>query len=319
MAEPSDRRFLVGYALSPKKQQSFIRPSLVRTARDRGVDLVPIDPWRPLAEQGPFDCVIHKLYSKDWRFQLADFAAKNPGVPIVDQPLADIERLRNRITMLQFVSGLNVPHGTETFGVPKQMLVNSWRSVCSSMRTYLEFPVIAKPLFSDASPKSHRMTLLFNRRAPMLGVQPPMVVQEFINHRGVLFKVYVAGNYVQCVRRKSLPDVPPRRHHPVESLSFSRQCNTPLYEHLEGAELPPQSFLEKIARGLRQATGLRLFNFDMIRDADARDHYFIIDINYFPGYSKMPGYEEFVTNFLWDMVHEKGESDAGSSSFSATD
>ncbi|KAG6528112.1 hypothetical protein ZIOFF_010261 [Zingiber officinale] len=104
LAEPSDRRFMVGYALLPKKQRSLIRPSLVSTTRDCGVYLVPVN----------------QLYDGECKAQLADFAAKNPGVPIIDHPLA-IERLHNhdRIAMLHQVSELNVPHGTETFGGPK--------------------------------------------------------------------------------------------------------------------------------------------------------------------------------------------------------
>ncbi|XP_042456964.1 inositol-tetrakisphosphate 1-kinase 5-like [Zingiber officinale] len=126
-AEPSDRRFMVGYALLPKKQRSLIRPSLMSPARDRGVYLVPVDPWRPLAEQGHFNCVIHKLYAGEWMARLADFAAKSPGVPIVDHPLA-IERLHNhdRIAMLHQVSKLNAPHGTETFGIPNQALLHDF-------------------------------------------------------------------------------------------------------------------------------------------------------------------------------------------------
>ncbi|CAL9047003.1 unnamed protein product, partial [Musa banksii] len=85
MAE-NPRRFTVGYALAPKKQKSFIQPSLVDLSRKRGVDLVPIDTTRPLAEQGPFDCVLHKLHGEDWKAQLDGFATKNPGVPIVDPP-----------------------------------------------------------------------------------------------------------------------------------------------------------------------------------------------------------------------------------------
>ncbi|KAG6524285.1 hypothetical protein ZIOFF_014191 [Zingiber officinale] len=66
-AEPSDPRFVLGYALLPKKQRSLILPSLVGPARDCGVYLVLVDPWRPLAEQGHFDCVIHKLYGGEWK------------------------------------------------------------------------------------------------------------------------------------------------------------------------------------------------------------------------------------------------------------
>ena len=37
------------------------------------------------------------------------------------------------------------------------------------------------------------------------------MLQEFVNHGGVLFKVYVIGGHATCVRRRSLPDVPAER------------------------------------------------------------------------------------------------------------
>ena len=72
-AEPSSGdtpRYAIGYALAPKKQQSFIQPSLVARAAAHGMDLVPVDAARPLAKQGPFHLLINKLYGDGWRAQL---------------------------------------------------------------------------------------------------------------------------------------------------------------------------------------------------------------------------------------------------------
>jgi inositol-1,3,4-trisphosphate 5/6-kinase/inositol-tetrakisphosphate 1-kinase len=43
----------------------------------------------------------------------------------------------------------------------------------------------------------------------------------------------------------------------------------------------------------------------MIRDVRAGDRYLVIDINYFPGYAKMPGYETVLTDFFWEMVSKE--------------
>ncbi|KAM1713086.1 hypothetical protein EV1_023577 [Malus domestica] len=74
----AERRFSVGYALAPKKQRSFIQESLINLAKSRGIDLVRIVTDRSLADQGPFDCVLHKLCGDDWKRQLAKFRVKNP-------------------------------------------------------------------------------------------------------------------------------------------------------------------------------------------------------------------------------------------------
>ncbi|XP_077234301.1 inositol 1,3,4-trisphosphate 5/6-kinase family protein [Tasmannia lanceolata] len=309
----SVRRFEIGYALAPKKQESFIQQSLVDLAKERGINLIRIDSDRTLLDQGPFDCIIHKLYGDEWKTQLQEYAEKNPNVCIIDSPDA-IERLHNRISMLQVVSELKVPQQDETFGIPKQIVIyNSVSLSDSDVTSGLKFPVISKPLVADGSVKSHKMSLVFNREG-LLKLKPPMVLQEFVNHGGVIFKVYVVGDYVKCVKRKSLPDVTDETLDSSEgSMSFSQvsnmttqdRSNDNYYEtmHLEDTEMPPLSFITEIARGLRQAMRLHLFNFDVIRDEKIGNHYLIIDINYFPGYAKMPSYETVLTDFFWDIVH----------------
>ena len=66
----SSQRHRIGYALSPKKVQCFIQNSLINQAKQRGIDLIKIGPTKPLTQQGPFDCIIHKLYSSNWNNQL---------------------------------------------------------------------------------------------------------------------------------------------------------------------------------------------------------------------------------------------------------
>ncbi|KAL0392165.1 UNVERIFIED_CONTAM: Inositol-tetrakisphosphate 1-kinase [Sesamum radiatum] len=51
--------------------------------------------------------------------------------------------------------------------------------------------------------------------------------------------------------------------------------------------------------------GLRLFNLDIIREHGTQDHYYVIDINYFPGYGKLPEYEHIFTDFLLSLAQSK--------------
>ena len=60
---------VVGYALRPKRVQSFISPDLISYASSNGVKFLQIDPKRSLTEQGPFDLLLHKL---DVRVHLSD-------------------------------------------------------------------------------------------------------------------------------------------------------------------------------------------------------------------------------------------------------
>ena len=175
----AEKRFgVIGYALAPKKQNSFIRDSLVSLAKSRGIELVRVDSDKPLADQGPFDCVLHKLYGDDWKRQLQEFHTLYPNAVILDAPEA-IERLHNRISMLQVVSELRIEDRPETCGIPKQIVIYDKATLLDPQAwESLKFPVIAKPLVADGSAKSHKMALVFTRDA-LNKLKPPIVLQEF--------------------------------------------------------------------------------------------------------------------------------------------
>ncbi|KAI8557544.1 hypothetical protein RHMOL_Rhmol04G0018800 [Rhododendron molle] len=68
----------------------------------------------------------------------------------------------------------------------------------------LELNLETTTTVADGSVKSHKMSLVFHREG-LSKLKPPIVLQEFVNHGGVIFKVYVVGDYVKCVKRDSLP------------------------------------------------------------------------------------------------------------------
>nr|AHJ25994.1 inositol-1,4,3-tris phosphate 5/6 kinase [Glycine max] len=292
-----------------------------RDRRDRRIardELVRVDSDKPLADQGPFDCVLHKLYGDDWKRQLQEFHTLYPNAVILDAPEA-IERLHNRISMLQVVSELRIEDRPETFGIPKQIVIYDKATLLDPQAwESLKFPVIAKPPVADGSAKSHKMALVFTRDA-LNKLKPPIVLQELVNHGGVIFKVYVVGEHVRCVKRKSLPDVSDEEKAlggvSEDLMSFSQVSNLATVNDCDGyyrlmhldddTEMPPDAFVVDIAGGLRRALKLNLFNFDVIRDARYGNRYLIIDINYFPGYAKMPGYEAVLTQFFCEVMLKK--------------
>ncbi|KMT16680.1 hypothetical protein BVRB_3g049650 [Beta vulgaris subsp. vulgaris] len=320
MAEKREKklRISVGYALLPNKVESFIRSSLFTYAKDHGIDLILVDRHQSLLEQGPFDCLVHKFYDDEWNQQLHEFNSAHPHVPIIDSPAA-IRRLHNRVSMLEAVKKLTLSKSSDTagiagsaptVGIPKQILLTA---ECREERSGLKYPMIAKPMIANGTIKSHQMSLVLNSNGlEKVKHQAPVVLQEFVNHGGVLFKVYVAGNHVKCVHRKSLPDLHVTDH-PIfkleeDVLPFSQISNLPSIfdeEQEEQITMPPLDFIQNLAAAIRKATELNLFNFDLIRDtsdSDIGNKYLIIDINYLPGYAKLPGFEAMFTDFFWDVV-----------------
>ncbi|KAI4316064.1 hypothetical protein L6164_024081 [Bauhinia variegata] len=288
------RVVVVGYALTSKKIKSFMQPKLEGLARNKGILFVAIDQTRPLSDQGPFDIVLHKLSGKEWRQILEDYRLSHPEVTVLDPPDA-IQHLRNRQHMLQAVADMNFSDSYGAVDVPRQLVIKRDASSIPELvtRAGLTLPLVAKPLVADGSAKSHELSLAYEQYS-LQKLEPPLVLQEFVNHGGVLFKVYIVGDAIKVVRRFSLPDV-----HKWELSNDAGIYNFPRVSCAAAsaddadldptiAELPPRPLLERLARELRRRLGLCLFNLDIIREYGTRDHFYVIDINYFPGYGKMP-------------------------------
>ncbi|GJN23470.1 hypothetical protein PR202_gb11120 [Eleusine coracana subsp. coracana] len=303
---------VVGYALTSKKAKSFLQPKLRGLARKKGIQFVSIDHKRPLSDQGPFDIVLHKLTGKGWQQLLEEYRETHPEVTVLDPPGA-IAHLLDRQSMLQEVSDLDLSDCYGKVGVPKQLFVNTDPSSIPAAvtRAGLSLPLVAKPLVA----KSHELSLAYDPTS-LTKLEPPLVLQEFVNHgtftdpRGVMFKVYIVGDTIRVVRRFSLPNVDEGDvsnnagvfRFPRVSCAAASADDADLDPHV--AELPPRPLLEMLARELRRRLGLRLFNIDMIREHGTRDRFYVIDMNYFPGYGKMPGYEHVFTDFLLSLAEK---------------
>ncbi|CAO2817734.1 unnamed protein product [Amaranthus hypochondriacus] len=308
---PEPSKLVVGYALTSKKTKSFLQPKLEFIARRKGITFVAIDIDKPLSEQGPFDIVLHKLIGKDWQQVLEDYRQTHPEVTVLDPPAA-IQHLRNRQSMLQVVADLNLSDTYGNVDVPQQLVIKKDSSSIplKVSKASLNLPLVVKPLIADGSAKSHELSLAYDQYS-LQKLEPPLVLQEFVNHGGVLFKVFILGEAIKVVRRFSLPNVTKRQlsrtsgvhRFPRVSCAVASADDADLDPNV--AELPPRPLLEKLAKELRHRLGLQLFNLDIIREYGTRDNFYVIDINYFPGYGKMPEYEHIFTDFLLSLVQSK--------------
>ncbi|GJR52676.1 inositol-tetrakisphosphate 1-kinase 3-like protein isoform X6 [Tanacetum coccineum] len=232
---------------------------------------------------------------------------------------SDIARIDNRVSFLSqsqcgFILESSSLHHllaswfNGTVGVPRQLVIEKDPlSISDAVRKAgLSLPLVAKPLVA----KSHELSLAYDEYS-LQKLEPPLVLQEFVNHGGVLFKVYIVGDAIKVLRRFSLPDVSKRElsrcagvfRFPRVSSAAQSADDADLDPCI--AELPPRALLERLARELRRRLGLHLFNLDMIREHGTRDRFYVIDINYFPGYGKMPEYEHIFTDFLLNLAKSK--------------
>lgn len=97
-------------------------------------------------------------------------------------------------------------------------------------------------------------------------------------------------------------------------------------------QMPPGWMTDGLAAVLRKRLGMQLFNFDLICPdgncsgpgpvpcgAEQESRYYIIDINYFPGVDKIPGFEQIFVDFLAAACAAKrnGATGAGGDSLPA--
>ncbi|KAK4794054.1 hypothetical protein SAY86_012048 [Trapa natans] len=114
--------------------------------------------------------------------------ARNPGALILDSPDA-IDRLHDRISILQVVSELKINSRKELFGFPNQIVIYDKEIFFDEQAwTRLKFSVIAKALVADGSAKSHKILLTFNHEG-LKKLKPPIVLQEFVDHSGRTFEM----------------------------------------------------------------------------------------------------------------------------------
>ncbi|KAJ8452887.1 hypothetical protein Cgig2_014650 [Carnegiea gigantea] len=198
-----------------------------------------------------------QLMGNEWSRLLEDYRLKHPDVTVLDPPYA-IKCVHNRQSMLEDVAALNLANCHGRVCVPTQLVVKNDASSISSevAKAGLKLPLVAKPLFVDGSAKSHQLFLAYDK-VSLSKLEPPLVLQEFVNHGGVMFKVYVVGDAIKVVRRFSLPDVCKRE--------LSKHAGVFQFPRVSGAaasadeadldpgvaELPPRPLLERLVGELR--------------------------------------------------------------------
>ncbi|EFJ42259.1 hypothetical protein VOLCADRAFT_97715 [Volvox carteri f. nagariensis] len=222
----------IGCALLPKKVSRYLTKSMQRIASSRGVELVLLDHTKPLVDQGEYDAIVHKLRpNKDWERNLHEYITARPGVKVIDS-LAGIRIVHNRATMLlplrEHPDGITLQkpysrNGRGGYNIariqsPTQVEITEGMSLAEAQTRLrlagLTPPLLVKPLWTDGREGSHGLAVLHDMAAMgkvlqggvSSSLKPPLVVQQFVDHGGVLFKVYVLGVRTVVCLRPSLGD-----------------------------------------------------------------------------------------------------------------
>lgn len=140
-----------------------------------------------------------------------------------------------------------------------------------------------------------------------------ILAQEFVaDHGGVLFKLYVVGENVSVQPRMSvdITQMSPTLggYYYFDSQRMCRENALHLeFDASSGiskatcAIMPGQKLVQYIAKNLCSELGLNLIGIDLIFNVQT-SKYYVVDINYFPGYKGVTSAHEWILQHICDRV-----------------
>ncbi|OQR93693.1 inositol-tetrakisphosphate 1-kinase 4-like [Thraustotheca clavata] len=307
----------VGMILPLKKARKGRMQELLMSQADGvhvvHVDLDLVDSADDIdAMYGHLDVLLHKL-AHDMVFEslgeaksiknmrtMKEYIAKHPHIRIVD-PLDGVRLLTNRQDVCVMLAALAKSSGL-AFSIPNYAIIDSIEAKEAAIADInsgkLRLPVMAKSLEACGTDASHLMQVITRiEDIQALEIQRPIMLQEYINHDGRLYKGYVLGKDVIVSERTSLPNLQENVSSPVEfdtqkafptAASFDLPVS-PKHES-KGITQEMQDSIQAIGRAIQRATHLSLFGFDVIIESrDQRE--LVIDVNYFPSFKELDDFD----------------------------
>ncbi|XP_029302527.1 inositol-tetrakisphosphate 1-kinase-like [Cottoperca gobio] len=318
----------VGFCLSAKKRRRVNLDAFADFCAGHGVKVVEIDLAQPLAPQGPFDVIVHKLsdviveaehdsQSQQLLANFQSFMSAHPSTVLLD-PLPAMTQLLDRFASYRIMSKLHKSLRDWRVCSPPYLEIHSdLSSVQHAVTTRgLSFPLICKTRVAHGS-LSHEMSLIFSAGS-LADVHAPCVLQSFVNHGAVLHKVFVVGDRHFCVERPSLKNFPSGpcdrktiffNSHQVSKPESSSDL-TALDEQMPGLPPPSSEAVAALVRELRVQLGMALFGVDVIINIHTHT-LTVIDINIFPGYEGVPQFFPALLSHIESVLDEQATQTTG--------
>ncbi|KAK2190640.1 hypothetical protein NP493_72g02015 [Ridgeia piscesae] len=277
-----------------------------------------LDLDRSLADQGPFDLILHKLtdqiakanqgnnIAKSRVERFCQFTQAHREIPVID-PLENLYKLLDRHVQYKFVQECDIMEEGCHFFTPafvEFMDSDVARNKALMEENDVQFPFVCKPSVAHGSQLSHKMSIIFNEEG-LRDVQPPCVAQTFINHNALLCKIFVIGHSHYIVERPSIKNFSAGNFETIffnshdvskaESSSFLNELDETEMEH--PVVKPDYRMLEHLVTRMRNKLGLDLFGIDVIIE-NHTGRYAVIDINGFPGYDGVPDFFQLLLDLL---------------------
>ncbi|XP_048474120.1 inositol-tetrakisphosphate 1-kinase-like isoform X1 [Rhincodon typus] len=247
-----------------------------------------------------------------------DYVEAHPQTILLD-PLPAMRRLSDRFQSYKLIQELqSLDQGHQFCNPPYLELATGNQSEILHLikEQNLTFPLICKTRVAQGS-SSHDMALIFNEDG-LRDVTPPCVLQSFINHNAVLYKIFVVGQSYFVAKRPSLKNFAVGQSEQKTIFFNSHEVSKPescshLTEREEGDSLPSgpsDKIIQFISRGIQAALGMSLFGVDVIVD-NKTGKLALIDINAFPGYEGFPEFFSTLLNHVEALLRERERDPQG--------
>ncbi|KAN0034027.1 hypothetical protein ACTFIV_000507 [Dictyostelium citrinum] len=308
--------FTVGYYLSNSKINRLKWNLFVDMCKEKyNINVVPIDMNKDIntIDTRPYHVIIDKLTdelgdldnpsNKQKVDYIESLINKFPSIVEVD-PLESQKPVLSRDTLTKLLDKLNDVSPELNIKNPKFVLVpedynnNDYNQLLKDAN--IKFPLVCKTIKACGSEESHYMGIVFNEK-DIHQFKQPMLIQEFINHNAIIYKVFAIGDYIHVVHRKSIRNMNENEN---ELIKFDSQKPFPAsLLPTDGQELkieiPSKSTLSVISKDIQKNLDISLFGFDVIVDCKTKK-LAVVDINYFPTFS---GVDDFYTLLIEHIIN----------------
>lgn len=312
----------VGYWMTEKKLRRLNFDAFEILCRSAGIEMVKLNFDVPLEQQGPFDVILHKLtdqlvHSPDGSrltvkhmeaFQR--YMAAHPSMKVLD-PIENVMRLSDRRQQYQFVKECDVVGENCRYFIPSFTELTT-SDITENKHLLAEngisYPIVCKPSLAHCNGQSiplqadrEEMSIIFDESG-LSDVQPPCVVQTFVNHNARLFKIFIVGRRRFVIQRPSIKNLFAGDYETIffNSNDVSKSYSSSHLNMMDESEVdypiiePDEKKMNHLVSGIQKKFGLELLGIDVIIE-NGSGRYGVIDINAFPGYD---GVDEFFPSLL---------------------
>ena len=315
----------VGLCIPNGKKSRIRLPERIKDlCQQANIKLIEIDINRSLELQGPFDVLLHKVldyhneYDSDEAEEkvnkLMTYASQYQQMTVLDNfewslRLTDRKIMGDLIKACEFTLNDIKVFYPSTVEIKHKLNYSELKLLITD--NDIKFPVLVKSYSAYFNNGAHEMSIAFNLDH-LLNVSTPCLVQEFCNHGGILYKVFVVGNKYNFCERPSIKDV--EEMDKRATIHFDTQMisklGKPFYKEIHSSDpnkrhwyccdekpnLLDRLVVHELISRIQRVTGLMLFGLDILIEKGT-GNYAVIDINQFPSYGGI-GERHFPNNLV---------------------